>query len=142
MIITRRNQDLMPTLFNELMNNWFATPAENNVTPKMNVSESENDYRVEICTPGMKKDDLNICIDHENNLVVEMSKKEENENKETRNYLRHEFKQMQFKQMFSLPENVKKEDISAKAEDGILTIILPKFTPEEKKQLTQTITIS
>lgn len=142
MIITRRNQDLMPTLFNELMNNWFATPAENNVTPKMNVSESENDYRVEICTPGMKKDDLNICIDHENNLVVEMSKKEENENKETRNYLRHEFMQMQFKQMFSLPENVKKEDISAKAEDGILTIILPKFTPEEKKQLTQTITIS
>lgn len=142
MIITRRNQDLMPTLFNELMNNWFATPAENNVTPKMNVSESENDYRVEICTPGMKKDDLNICIDHENNLVVEMSKKEENENKETRNYLRHEFMQMQFKQMFSLPENVKKEDISAKAEDGILTIILPKFTPEEKKQLIQTITIS
>jgi len=142
MIITRRNQDLMPALINELMNNWFTTPAESNATPKMNVSESENDYRVEICTPGMKKEDLSISIDTENNLVIEMTKREESENKETRNYLRREFNQMQFKQMLSLPENVKKEEISAKAEDGILTIVLPKYNPEEKKQLTQTITIA
>ena len=71
--------------------------------------------------PGLTKDDLSLRIDSENNLVVEMVKKEEKkEEKKDRHYLRHEFSTLQFKQMFSLPENIKKEDITAKVEHGIL----------------------
>jgi HSP20 family protein len=112
------------------------------MTPKINVSESDKDYRLDVCIPGMKKEDLNLSIDTDNNLVIELYRKDEKkEQDEKRHYLRKEFSTMQFKQLLSLPENVKRDQIGAKVENGILTITLPKFTPEEQKQLAQTITI-
>ena len=146
MLVATRNNDLMSTMFNELMNwnrwNGMCSTEETTTAPKMNVSESDKDYRLELCIPGMKKEDLNLSIDADNNLVIEMQKKEEKkEGDEKRHYLRREFSSTQFKQMLTLPENVKKEDIGAKVENGILTVSLPKYTPEEQKQLAQTITI-
>jgi HSP20 family protein len=146
MLVATRNNDLMSTMFNELMNwnrwNGMCSTEETTTAPKMNVSESDKDYRLELCIPGMKKEDLNLSIDADNNLVIEMQKKEEKkEGDEKRHYLRREFSSTQFKQMLTLPENVKKEGIGAKVENGILTVSLPKFTPEEQKQLAQTITI-
>jgi len=144
MLLAKRNQDLMPSLFNELLdwNNWNnLTADERSAMPKMNVSESEKDYRIELCVPGLTKEELNLSIDSENNLVVEMTEQEEKEEKEGRHYLRHEFGRMQFKQLLSLPENVKKENISARVEHGILHITLPKFTEQEKKALSQHIVI-
>ena len=83
MLLAKRNQDLMPSLFNELMN-WDNFTDEGSM-PKMNVSESDKNYELELCVPGLSKDDLSINIDSENNLIVEMAKKEEkkDENKRT-----------------------------------------------------------
>lgn len=146
MLVARRNNDLMSTMFNELLdwNRWngLCSTEDQMTTPKMNVSESDKDYRLEVCIPGMKKDDLNLSVDTDNNLVIEMQHKEEHkEGDDKRHYLRKEFSSTQFKQMLTLPENVKRDQIGAKVENGILTITLPKFTPEEQKQLAQTITI-
>ena len=132
MLLAKRNQDLMPSLFNELMN-WDNFTDEGSM-PKMNVSESDKNYELELCVPGLSKDDLSINIDSENNLIVEMAKKEEkkDENK-ARHYLRHEFSRLQFKQLFTLPENVKREAIEATVKHGVLHITLPKIQEEEKK---------
>lgn len=146
MLVARRNSDLMNTMFNELLdwnrwNNDFYTD-EQRLSPKMNVSESDKDYQLELCIPGMKKEDLNLTIDADNNLVVEMQHKEEKkEGDEKRHFLRREFTTSQFKQMLTLPDNVKKDQIGAKVENGVLYITLPKFTKEEQKQLAQTIAI-
>ncbi len=140
--MTRRNQGLMPSLFNELMDMTNYAAAEQVTMPKMNVSESENDFELELCVPGLAKEDLSLSIDSDNNLVVEMVKKEEEKSeKADRHYLRHEFSQLQFKQLLSLPENVKKEAISAQVTNGILHITLPKFTEQEKLALLQRIEI-
>ena len=147
MLLARRGQDIMPSLISELMgwNDW-----NNNVctddcitTPKMNISETEKAYEVEISAPGAKKEDMTLSIDSDNNLVIALDSKEEkeSENKEERHYIRREFSRMQFKQMLALPENVKKEQINAKMEDGILKITLPKVTEEEKKAMAQKIEI-
>lgn len=146
MLVAKRNQDLMPSLLNDLLNwnswNNFATDSRNPM-PKMNVSETDADYELELCVPGLSKDDLSLSIDSENNLVVEMTKQEASEKaEEGRRYLRHEFSSLQFKQLLSLPENVKKEAITAKVENGILRISLPKFTEAEKQALMQHIAIS
>lgn len=145
MLLTKRNECLMPSLFNELLdwNNWNNTMVDgHSPMPKMNVSESENDYELELCVPGLSREDLNLSIDSDNNLVVEVMQKEENkEETKDRRFLRHEFGQLQFKQLLGLPENVKKEAISAKVEHGILRIMLPKFTEQEKKALMQHIEI-
>lgn len=144
MLVARRNQNLMPSLFNDLLdwNNWNSCVWDEpqHKTPKMNVSESEKAYELELCVPGLKKEDLNISIDPDNNLVVEMVQEEKSDDKQKK-YLRHEFSSMQFKQIMSLPDNVKKEDIKARVNDGILYIDLPKITDQEKKALSQTIKI-
>lgn len=139
MLVTRRNQDFMPTLFNELMN-WNDTTYS---TPRMNIMETKDNYKLELCIPGLTKDDVKLSIDAEGNLVVEMTKetKHEEKNKEEMRYLRHEFSVEHFRQTVMLPDDIHKENISAKVENGILDIVIPKVTMEEKKQAVQTIEI-
>ena len=138
MLVTRRNQDFMPTLFNELMN-WNDTTYS---TPRMNIMETKDNYKLELCIPGLTKDDVKLSIDTEGNLVVEMTKETKNEKKnEEMRYLRHEFSVEHFRQTVMLPEDIHKEQISAKVDNGILDIIIPKVTVEEKKQAVQTIEI-
>ena len=140
MLVTRRNQDFMPTLFNELMN-WNDTTYS---TPRMNIMETKDNYKLELCIPGLTKEDVKLNIDAEGNLVVEMvkeNKSEKKENKEEMRYLRHEFSVEHFRQTVMLPEDIHKEQISAKVENGILDIVIPKVTVEEKKQAMQTIEV-
>lgn len=140
MLVTRRNQDFMPTLFNELMN-WNDTTYS---TPRMNIMETKDNYKLELCIPGLTKEDVKLSIDAEGNLVVEMvkeNKSEKKENKEEMRYLRHEFSVEHFRQTVMLPEDIHKEQISAKVENGILDIVIPKVTIEEKKQAMQTIEV-
>ena len=138
MLVTRRNQDFMPTLFNELMN-WNDTTYS---TPRMNIMETKDNYKLELCIPGLTKEDVKLSIDAEGNLVVEMVKEMKNEKKnEEMRYLRHEFSVEHFRQTVMLPEDIHKEQISAKVENGILDIVIPKVTVEEKKQAVQTIEI-
>ncbi len=140
MLVTRRNQDFMPTLFNELMN-WNDTTYS---TPRMNIMETKDNYKLELCIPGLTKEDVKLNIDAEGNLVVEMVKEMKNEKKENNEemrYLRHEFSVEHFRQTVMLPDDIHKENISAKVENGILDIVIPKVTVEEKKQAIQTIEV-
>ena len=79
----------------------------------------------------------------DNELVITMEKK--NESKETekdnKKYLRREFSYSKFQQAFVLPEDVEKEKINATVNDGVLTIELPKRTPEEKAKVNRVIEI-
>ena len=138
MLVTRRNQDFMPTLFNELMN-WNDTTYS---TPRMNIMETKDNYKLELCIPGLTKEDVKLSIDADGNLVVEMVKENKvEEKKEEMRYLRHEFSVEHFRQTVMLPEDIHKEQISAKVENGILDIVIPKVTVEEKKQAMQTIEV-
>ena len=129
-MLMRKSQDFMPALFNDFLDwNW-------------SVIENKNDYQLEFSVPGLVKEDVQLTIDTDNNLVVEMIKENKNEHKdEQRHYLRREFSTEQFRQLIALPDDIHKEAIEAKVENGILTVTLPKVTIEEKKQLTQTIEV-
>jgi len=138
MLVTRRNQEFMPTLFNELLN-WNDNTYS---TPRMNIMETKDNYKLELCIPGLTKEDVKLSIDAECNLVVEMVKENKvEEKKEETRYLRHEFSVEHFRQTVMLPEDIHKEQISAKVENGILDIVIPKVTVEEKKKAVQTIEV-
>ena len=133
------DQNWLPTFFNDFFDNdWMMKT--NATAPAINVVESDKDYKVEVAAPGMKKEDFNIHLGDNNELVITMEQKNENK-EEHKKYLRREFAYSKFQQSFILPDDVEKEKISASVTDGILTIDLPKHAPEEKAKVNRFIEI-
>ena len=56
-------------------------------------------------------------------------------------YLRREFSYTQFQQSLLLPDNIERENISAKVENGVMTIDIPKKTIEETAAATRQIEV-
>ncbi len=136
------NQNWLPSIFNDFFDNDWMVKA-NATAPAINVIENEKDYKVEVAAPGMTKDDFNIHLGDDNELVITMEKKNESkeEDKQNKKYLRREFSYSKFQQAFVLPDDVEKDKISANVSDGVLTIELPKSTPEEKAKVNRVIEI-
>ena len=133
------DQNWLPTFFNDFFDNdWMMKT--NATAPAINVVESDKDYKVEVAAPGMKKEDFNIHLGENNELVITMEQKNENK-EEHKKYLRREFAYSKFQKSFILPDDVEKEKISASVNDGILTIELPKHAPEEKAKVNRVIEI-
>ena len=136
-----RSNNWIPAVFNDLFNTEFL-PKVSATAPAINVKESDKAYTVELAAPGMKKEDFNVHINDEGNLVVKMeSKNEAKEEDKTTRYLRREFSYSKFEQTLILPNDVKKDAISAKVENGVLTVELPKLV-EEKVKLSRQIDIA
>ena len=71
------NQNWLPSMFNDFFDNDWMLKA-NATAPAINVIESDNDYKVEVAAPGMTKEDFNIHLSEDNELVISMEKKFEN----------------------------------------------------------------
>lgn len=132
--MTRFNdQNWFPTLFNDFFDNdfWMTNTKKNVTAPAVNVIDEEKDYKVEVAAPGMTKEDFQIKLDNDNNLIIALEKKTQTEDHEKKNhkYLRREFSYSKFQQAFTLPEDVEKDKITAKMNDGVLTIDIPKKEP-------------
>lgn len=76
----------------------------------------------------MTKEDFKVHINEDNELIVTMEKKAEQkeEDKKKGTYLRREFSYTKFQQSLLLPDNVVREKIAAKVENGVMTIEIPK----------------
>ena len=136
------NQNWLPSIFNDFFDNdWMERT--NATAPAINVIESDKDYKVEVAAPGMTKDDFNIHLSEDNELVISMEKKNETkeEDKENKKYLRREFSYTKFEQRLVLPDDVEKDRTNANVADGVLTNELPKRTPEEKAIINRVLEI-
>lgn len=124
----------LPTVFNDFFDVDLMPRQNNTQAPAINVIENEKDYTVEFAAPGMKKEDFSVNINGEGNLVVKMERKNEQkeENKKS-HYLRREFSYAKYEQTLILPDDVEKQNISAKMENGVLYITLPKTEPAATK---------
>ena len=129
----RRNAAWLPSVFNDLFDTDFM-PKANCTAPAINVKENEKAYIVELAAPGMKKEDFNVHINDEGNLIIKMEQKDEHKDEDkTTRYLRREFSYSKFEQTLILPDDVQKDQISARVEHGVLTVLLPKVVKEEVK---------
>ncbi len=136
-----RSNSWIPSVFGDLFDTDFV-PKSNYTAPAINVKESDKAYTVELAAPGMKKEDFNVHINDEGNLIIKMESKQEHkeEDKNTR-YLRREFSYSKYEQTLILPDDVKKDDIKAHVENGVLTVELPRVV-EEKVKLSRQIEIA
>lgn len=126
MAIIKRTNDWLPSIINDFFGNeWFES--SNKSVPAINILEKDNGFTVEVAVPGMTKEDCNVRLDEANNtLVIEVEKKSEKEDKDKKgSYLRREFSYTQFQRRMILPDNVEKDKISAKVENGVLTVDIP-----------------
>ena len=122
-----------PTVFDEFMNSDIM-PHVSATAPAVNVKESEQEYTMEVAAPGIKKEYCRVHINDEGNLSVAIENKmEHKEEDKKQHYLRREFAYTNYQQTYTLPEDVNKDSISAKVENGILTVVLPKMKKEETK---------
>ena len=135
-----KNNDWFPTVFDDFFNNGFM-PRANSTAPAVNVKESDKEYTMELAAPGIKKEYCRVGINDEGNLTVAIENKQEHKHEDkSHHYLRREFSYSNYEQNYALPDDVEKDNISAKVEDGILTITMPKTAPKEK--VTKSIEIS
>ncbi len=136
-----RSNSWIPSVFGDLFDTDFV-PKSNYTAPAINVKESDKAYTVELAAPGMKKEDFNVHINDEGNLIIKMESKQDHkeEDKNTR-YLRREFSYSKYEQTLILPDDVKKDDIKAHVDNGVLTVELPKVV-EEKVKLSRQIEIA
>lgn len=129
---------MLPTVFDDFFkpwNEWFDNGSSffgrTMTMPAVNIVENKEDYMVSLAVPGMKKDDFNIDV--EGNMLTISSEKEENKEEKEDKYTRKEYNYSSFSRSFTLPDEVNKEKIEAKYEDGVLKLMLPK--KEEAKKL-------
>lgn len=136
------NRTWFPTLFDDFFDNNEWMPRINATAPAVNVKESPKEYTMDIAAPGIKKEFCRVNIDHDGNLVVAIENKlEHKEEDKKERYLRREFSYSNYQQSYTLPDNVDKENIAAKVENGVLTISIPKLTPKEEAKTQRMIEI-
>ena len=127
--VRRTSNSWLPEIFNDFFDNgWMERTSY--TAPAINVIENEKEYELELAAPGLSKEDFKIQLDGEGNLVINMEKKTENENKEEKKkgrFLRREFSYEKFHQRLMLPDDVDIEKIDAKMENGVLNVHLPKI---------------
>lgn len=99
--------------------------------PLANINENETNHIIELAVPGLNKEDIKIEL-NENKLTISADVKTEEAPKNSKN-VRKEFSYHSFKRSFNLPKLVDKENIEAKNENGILTVLIPKKEEEIKK---------
>ena len=122
---------------NDFSDNFFNGVRRVNATaPAVNVKEDADKYTMEVAVPGIKKDYVRIDLNKDGDLELAIENKlehHEEDGKEAHkeHYLRREFSYSNYQQVYSLPEDVDKDHITAKVEDGILSIALPKIKKEE-----------
>ena len=127
----------------QFFNNDFLglTPAKQFASPAVNIVENEKDYTLELAAPGMTKEDFNVRLENDNELVISLQKKEEKNEEHAKNYLRREFSFASYQRTFLIPEEVNLEGISATMQDGVLSVILPKNEPVSKTPASRQIDI-
>lgn len=125
MTLVRFNQ---PQLVNNLATRtWFESFLDSNLgeshacsnysTVDYSITDSDNHVKLEMLIPGLTKEDLEIVL--ENDMV---SIKTKDENMELKPAM-----VKPFEKRFKISDKIKANDISALAENGILTILFPKI---------------
>lgn len=119
-------QSMLDKMFNPVFNEFFSPVSHDStsVIPAVNISESKEQFKIELAAPGLSKDDFNIKLEKDV-LSISTAKKSE-EVQETEKYTRKEFNYFSFKRSFNLPEIADQEQIAAEYKDGILVLTISK----------------
>ena len=112
---------------------FYVQGRDSNWAPPVDVVDADDhvEFRAEV--PGLSEDDVHVSVT-ENVLTIKGEKKSESEDKDSGYHL-VERSYGQFQRSFSLPRNLRTDDIDASFTRGVLTISVPKTKKEEAKEI-------
>ena len=145
MVPARRNQNWLPSIFNDFLNNDWLMERRNATAPAVNILENDDEYKIEVAAPGMTKEDFKVHINEDTELIISREKRAEEKEEDKKHkgtYLRREFSYTQFQQSLLLPDNVERDKISAKVEHGVMCIDIPKKKVTETAAATRQIEVN
>ena len=129
------DDDFMRSMWNR-RNPLYGKHAKNLM--KTDVRETDTTYEVDIDLPGFKKDEIDVDL-KDGYLTISAAKGLDKDEKDKKGkYIRQERYAGALRRSFYVGD-IESKDVSAKYEDGILKISLPK---EAKKQLPKTTAIA
>ena len=96
-------------------------------TFKIDIQETESEYRIEAELPGIKKEEINLDAEGDSLLIA--VNREEEVNKDNENYIHRERRSSSMSRRIRLA-NAKLAETKAKLEEGILTVTVPKVEKE------------
>lgn len=135
--------DFSPVSFSNLIDRFFNDTlartggSQTSFVPRVDILEEEKAYEIHVAVPGVSKEDFKIDL-KDNYLTISGERKFKNERKEGSVHA-VETQYGTFSRSFTLPENVDTEKISARYNNGILEITVPK---DEKKAVKTSIKIN
>jgi HSP20 family protein len=135
----------IPFVFDDFFkpwNNWFDNDlftGKAMTIPAVNITDNKDDFMVSLAVPGMKKDDFKIDIEG-NMITISCEKEEKIEDKEAK-FTRKEYNYSSFSRSFTLPEDILKDKIEARYEEGILKLFLPKKEEAKKAVISKHIAV-
>ena len=152
-LIKWKNSDLadrftLPTVFSDFFDTDFNDTGIRRFVPAVNIMENNDEFKIELAAPGLKKNDFKIEVDN-GVLTISSEKRTEHEEKSGGNgngnknnenasrYTKREFSYTSFRRTFSLPETVNSDNIDANYTDGVLTLTLPKKEEAKPKPARQ-----
>jgi HSP20 family protein len=115
--------------FDAPMIDWGFKWDSNVFTPRVDVTEDNDNLYVEADLPGISKNDVKVSVTGDV-LTISGERKTEQRD-ENKNYYRIERSSGSFSRSFTLPAEIDSEKISAEFKDGVLKVTMPK-TEEAK----------
>lgn len=138
----KKNEDVVRHLmksFNDVFNDDFFAPMRSNTHHfRADIREREDAYLIESELPGFKKEDIEIDYSNQYLTIKATRKQEEDEQDNKNQIIRSERYFGEFVRRFYV-ENIQDDNISAKFQDGVLKLEIPK--KESTAQVTKRIEI-
>jgi HSP20 family protein len=130
-------QDNLTRFFNDDF--WGFGGINRAVQVPVNIKETDKTYEMELVAPGLRKEDLKLNISGDMLTVSFEHKEENNEGSEQEGWLKQEYRHQSFSRSFNLDDTIDANKVTAKYQDGILHLSLPK--KEGSQKISKTIEI-
>ncbi len=120
-------------LFEEFARGWPASDARSQLTPSMDVTETEKEFEITAELPGLEEKDVQVNV-ADNVLTIKGEKKAAKEEKD-KNYHVYERSYGSFSRTLELPPGVNVDAIKANLSNGVLKVTVPKPAPAQVKKV-------
>jgi len=120
-----------PSGFESMLDNFFSPmrdvdeSVQGNLTPAVDISETENEYLVRAELPGINKEDVHVTLEN-GILTLSAETRSESEERDGERVIRQERSYGKYVRSLRLGKGINDQAVKASYKNGILEIVVPK----------------